>query len=461
MIARYTRPEMGRIWDAENRFRIWLQIEILVCEAWADIGVIPRQAVEEIKERAGFDIDRIDEIEKDVKHDVIAFLTSVAEHVGDEARYIHLGLTSSDILDTCLAVQLTQASDILIRGCKDLIDVLKEKAFQYRSAVMIGRSHGVHAEPTTFGLKMALWHAEMERNLERMEKAKEAIRVGKISGAVGTFANCPPQIETHVCEKLGLKPAPISTQVIQRDRHAEFFTTLAVIASSIDKFATEIRHLQRTEVLEAEECFTHKQKGSSAMPHKRNPIVSEQMCGLARLIRSNAQAALENVALWHERDISHSSVERIVCPDTTILLDRMFVRFTKLINNLIVYPERMKENLEQTGGLIYSQRVLLEMVKRGISREDAYRIIQRNAMKAWQGKADFKELLANDPAVKPIMSKGDLENAFSLHYHLQHVNTIFQRVFGEDISEGCPSDIKAEEKDKYKEEEELNDGKGQ
>ncbi|MBN2373918.1 adenylosuccinate lyase [bacterium] len=444
MIKRYTRPEMGRIWDDENRFRIWLQIEILACEALADLGVIPIKAMDAIKERAGFEIGRIDEIEKDVKHDVIAFLTSVAEHVGDEARYIHLGLTSSDILDTCLAVQLTQASDILIRDCSDLLNALKEKAFQYRSAVMIGRSHGVHAEPTTFGLKMALWYAEMERNLERMEKAKEAIKVGKISGAVGTFANCPPQIEKYVCDKLGLKPDPISTQIVQRDRHAEFFTTLAVIASSIEKFATEVRHLQRTEVLEVEECFSQKQKGSSAMPHKRNPVASEQMCGLARLIRSNAQAALENVALWHERDISHSSVERIICPDTTILLDHMLARFTKLMANLIVYPERMKENLEKTGGLIYSQRVLLEMVKRGISRDDAYRIIQRNAMKTWQSKSDFKRLLENDPAVKPVMTKGDLENSFSLHYHLQHVNTIFQRVFGESVPCACHHDAKAE-----------------
>jgi adenylosuccinate lyase len=436
MIPRYTRPEMGRIWEPENKFRIWLQIEILACEAWAEIGAIPQKALKAIKEKAGFDIKRINEIEEKVKHDVIAFLTSVSEYVGEEARFIHLGMTSSDILDTCLGVQLTHASDILIQDCRMLLEALKKKTFQYHSAVMIGRSHGVHAEPITFGLKMALWYAEMERNLVRLERARDVVRVGKISGAVGTFANCPPEIEAYVCEKLGLTPAPISTQIIQRDRLAEFFTTLAIIASSIDKFALEIRHLQRTEVLETEECFTAGQKGSSAMPHKRNPIVSEQMCGLARLIRSNAQAALENVALWHERDISHSSVERIICPDTTILLDYMLHRFTRLINNLIVYPERMKENLELTGGLIYSQRVLLELVKRGIGREEAYHIVQRNAMKAWEKKGDFKDLLEKDPSLKKFMIEGDLENAFSLDYHLQHVNTIFKRVFGEGFTEG-------------------------
>ncbi len=435
MIPRYTRPQMGRIWEPENKFKIWLQIEILVCEAWVEIGLIPQKALDVIKEKAGFNIERIEEIEKDVKHDVVAFLSCVAEYVGDEARYIHFGLTSSDILDTCLGVQLTQASDILIEDCAGLMNVLKEKALKYRSAIMIGRSHGIHAEPITFGLKLALWYAEMERNLERLKRAKEAVRVGKISGAVGTFANCPPQIEAYVCNELGLKPASISTQIIQRDSIAEFFTTLAVVASSIDKFATEIRHLQRTEVLEVEESFAHKQKGSSAMPHKKNPVVSEQMCGLARLIRSNAQAALENVALWHERDISHSSVERIICPDTTILLDHMLVRFTKLMDNLVVYPDRMKANLEKTGGLIYSQRVLLEMAKRGIARDKAYRIIQRNALKAWQGKGIFKELLANDPAIKPVLTKGDLENSFSLHFHLQYINTIYKRVFGEEVAE--------------------------
>jgi adenylosuccinate lyase len=436
MISRYTRPEMGKIWEPENKFGIWLQIEILACEAWTEKGAIPKNALKVIKEKAGFDIERIDEIEKKVKHDVIAFLTSVSEHVGEYARFIHLGMTSSDILDTCLGVQLTQASDILIQDCKVLIEALKKKAFQYHSAVMIGRSHGVHAEPITFGLKMALWYAEMERNLVRLERARETVCVGKISGAVGTFASCPPEIESYVCEKLGLKPVPVSTQIIQRDRLAEFFTTLAVIASSIDKFALEIRHLQRTEVLEAEECFTTGQKGSSAMPHKRNPIVSEQMCGLARLVRSNAQAALENVALWHERDISHSSVERIICPDTTILLDHMLNRFARLINNLIVYPEHMKQNLELTGGLIYSQRILLELVKRGISREDAYQIVQRNAMKAWEKKGYFKDLLQKDPELEKVMAKGDLEDAFSPDYHLKYVDTIFRRVFGEGIAEG-------------------------
>jgi len=460
MIPRYTRPEMGSIWEPENKFRIWLQIEIFACEAWAKLGVIPRNALKVIQEKAAFDINRIDKIEQKVKHDVIAFLTSVSEYVGEDARFIHLGMTSSDVLDTCLGVQLTQSSDILIRDCTALLEALKKKAFQYRLAVMIGRSHGVHAEPITFGLKMALWYAEMERNLERLLRAKETIRVGKISGAVGTFANCPPEIEAYVCEKLGLKPAPVSTQIIQRDRLAEFFTTLAVIASSIDKFALEIRHLQRTEVLEAEECFTAGQKGSSAMPHKRNPIVSEQMCGLARLVRSNAQAALENVALWHERDISHSSVERIICPDTTILLDHMLNRFTRLIEHLIVYPDRMKENLEHTGGLIYSQRVLLELVKRGISREDAYRIVQRNAMKAWQKKGDFRKLLERDPALKQVICEGDLDNAFSLHYHLQHIDTIFGRVFGEAFAEDCIPEQGDPGEKGNKKKEKSNHGKG-
>ncbi|MGA1842972.1 MAG: adenylosuccinate lyase [bacterium] len=436
MIERYTRPEMGGIWEPENKFRIWLRIEILACEAWARMGVVPETALAVIKEKAGFDIQRIDEIERKVKHDVIAFLTCVSERVGEYARYIHMGMTSSDVLDTCLGIQLTQASDILIGDCRALLDVLKKRAFQYRLAAMIGRSHGVHAEPITFGLKMALWYAEMERDIHRMERARDSIRVGKISGAVGTFANCPPEIEAYVCEHLGLTPASISTQIVQRDRLAEFFATLAIIASSLDKFALEIRHLQRTEVLEVEECFTPGQKGSSAMPHKRNPVVSEQICGLARLVRSNAQAALENVALWHERDISHSSVERIICPDTTILLDHMLTRFTRLMDNLLVYPERMRENLELTGGLIFSQRVLLELVKKGMSREDAYGVVQRNAMKGWQRRGEFKASLERDPSVKNVLTKGDLENAFSMHYHLQHVNTIFNRVFGDQPAEG-------------------------
>jgi len=436
MIQRYTRPEMGSIWEPENKFRIWLRIELLACEAWARMGVITEKALAVIKEKAGFDIQRIDAIEQEVKHDVIAFLTCVSERVGEDGRYIHLGMTSSDVLDTCLGVQLTQASDILIGDCRALLDAIRKKAFQYRLAVMIGRSHGVHAEPITFGLKMAIWYAEMERNLNRMERARDAVRVGKVSGAVGTFANCPPEIEAYVCEQLGLTPDSISTQIIQRDRLAEFFTTLAIIASSLDKFALEIRHLQRTEVLEVEECFTPGQKGSSAMPHKRNPVVSEQICGLARLVRSNAQAALENVALWHERDISHSSVERIICPDTTILLDHMLARFIGLIENLLVYPERMRENLERTGGLIFSQRVLLELVKRGMSREDAYSVVQRNAMKGWQRKEEFKASLERDPSVRTVITKGDLENAFSLHYHLQHVNTIFKRVFGDEAADG-------------------------
>lgn len=431
MIPRYTRPEMGRIWTEENKFKKWLQIEILACEAWAEMGKIPLEALKEIKEKARFDIERIEELEKVLKHDVVAFLTAVGENVGEASRYIHFGLTSSDILDTSLALLLKEASELIIEDIHKLLSAIKEKAFKFKHTVMIGRSHGIHAEPITFGLKMALWYDEMRRNLTRMQRAKEAISYGKISGAVGTFANVPPFVEEYVCLKCGLKPAPVSTQIIQRDHHAEFFTTLAIIASSIEKFALEIRHLQRTEVLEAEEFFTKGQKGSSAMPHKRNPILSENLCGLARMVRANAVAALENVPLWHERDISHSSVERVIAPDSAILMDYMLHRLTSIIDNLLVYPENMLRNLEKTKGLIFSEGLMLELTKREISREDAYAMVQRNAMKMWEGGTDFKQEVLKDPEISKALSREEIEGCFDLRGHLGHVEEIFKRVFGE------------------------------
>jgi adenylosuccinate lyase len=431
MIPRYTRPEMGRIWTEENKFKKWLQIEILACEAWAEMGKIPREALKEIKEKARFDIERIEELEKVLKHDVVAFLTAVGEHVGEASRYIHFGLTSSDILDTSLALLLKEASELIIEDIRKLLSAIKEKAFKFKHTVMIGRSHGIHAEPITFGLKMALWYDEMRRNLARMQRAKEAISYGKISGAVGTFANVPPFVEEYVCLKCGLKPAPVSTQIIQRDHHAEFFTTLAIIASSIEKFALEIRHLQRTEVLEAEEFFTKGQKGSSAMPHKRNPILSENLCGLARMVRANSLAALENVPLWHERDISHSSVERVIAPDSAILMDYMLHRLTTVIDNLLVYPENMLRNLEKTKGLIFSEGLMLELTKREISREDAYAMVQRNAIKVWEEGTDFKQEVLKDPEITNALSREEIEECFDLHGHLGHVEEIFKRVFGE------------------------------
>ncbi|MEW6379886.1 MAG: adenylosuccinate lyase [bacterium] len=429
MIERYTLPRMGKIWEPQNRFQTWLNIEIWAVEAWAQLGEIPEEAVEKIKKGARFDIDRIQEIEQEVRHDVIAFVTAVSENLGEESHFLHMGLTSSDVLDTSLALLLVEASDILIEDLTGLLAALERKAWQYKDTIMIGRSHGVHAEPVTFGLKMALWHAEMKRNLQRLRHARKTIGVGKISGAVGTFANVPPEIEAIVCRKAGLRPAAISTQVIQRDRHAEFFTTLAIIGASIEKMATEIRHLQRTEVLEAEEAFGRGQKGSSAMPHKRNPVVSEQMCGLARILRSNALSALENVALWHERDISHSSVERIIAPDSTILLDYMLAKMTQLIENLLVYPDRMRKNLELTGGLIFSQRVLLELVAKGVLREEAYRIVQHNAMRTWRGEGGFQELLSADPQITRYLTQEELTACFDVSYHLKYVDTLFQRVF--------------------------------
>ena len=430
MIPRYTRPEMGRIWQEQNRYRQWLRVELAVVDAMAQLGQIPAAAAQEIAQKADFDADRIDEIERETKHDVIAFLTCVAEYVGEPARYIHLGLTSSDILDTSLALLLKEAADLLLDDLQALLKVLKRRAFEHRNTVMIGRSHGVHAEPITFGLKLALWYSDMERNRERLLRARENISVGKVSGAVGTYANVAPEVEKLACLRLGLEPASISTQIIQRDRHAEYFSTLAIIASSIEKIVLEIRHLQRTEVREAEEYFSEGQKGSSAMPHKRNPIGSENLCGLARLVRASAAAAMENIPLWHERDISHSSVERVVAPDSTIVLDFMLHRLTNLLDRLIVYEERMRENLESTGGLFFSQRVLLALTEGGVDRDEAYRLTQRNAMAVWNEGSTFKDRLAADPEVMAHLHPDQLEELFDLSYYLKHVDTIFAQVFG-------------------------------
>jgi adenylosuccinate lyase len=430
MIARYTRPEMGRLWDVEMKYRKWLEVEIAACEAWAEIGEIPRDALKLIKEKARFDIRRIDEIEKVVKHDVIAFLTSVAQSLGPESRFIHKGLTSSDILDTALALQIREACDLIMKDIRELMDVLKKQAYKYKDIPVIGRSHGVHAEPMTFGLKFALWYEDMKRNLVRMKKAKEMISVGKLSGAVGTFSNIPPVIEEKVCKKLGLKPEPVATQIVQRDRHAEYLTTLALIAAAVEKIAVEIRHLQRSEVLEAEEPFMAGQKGSSAMPHKRNPIGCENLSGLARLVRSNAVAAIENIALWHERDISHSSVERVIVPDSSILADYMLSRLKGLLDRLHVYPKRMKENMEKSYGLFNSQRVLLALIDKGTSRESAYDIVQRAAMKSWKTETHFKKLLKKDKEVRKYLSAGELDSIFDLRYYLKNIDYIFERVFG-------------------------------
>ncbi len=419
---------MGKIWNDENKFSIWLEIELLACEAQATLGVIPKDAVKVIREKAKFDVARIDAIEQEVKHDVIAFLTNVGEYVGDESRYIHLGMTSSDVLDTALAVQMKQSGELLLKDLEDLRDVLARRAKEFKKTVMIGRSHGIHAEPTTFGLKLALWFDETRRNIQRLRNAVETISFGQISGAVGTYEHLSPNVEEYVCKKLGLRPAPVSTQILQRDRHAEYMTTLALIGSSLEKFATEIRHLQKTEVLEAEEYFSKGQKGSSAMPHKRNPITCERIAGLSRVLRGNAQAALENVALWHERDITHSSVERIVVPDSCILLDYMISLTTNVIDKLLVYPENMKKNIDLTHGLVFSQPVLLALTKKGMKREDAYRIVQKNAMDVWQSKKDFRQVLKVDPEVNSVLSNGELEEAFDPAKSLQHVDYIFERV---------------------------------
>jgi adenylosuccinate lyase len=431
MIERYTRPEMGNIWTLENKYQKWLQVEIAVCEVLAERGAIPPDAMEDIRTKAGYNVQRIETLEQETHHDVIAFLTSVAEHVGPAARYIHQGLTSSDVLDTALALQLVEAADGLLADLDNLLVVLKRRAYEHKGTVMIGRSHGIHAEPITFGLKFALWHAEMARHRKRLQNAREAVRVGKVSGAVGTYANIDPAIEKGVCARLGLQAAPASNQIIQRDRHAELFSTLALIGCSIEKIAIEIRHLQRTEVREAEEFFAPGQKGSSAMPHKRNPIASENLSGLARVLRGNAVAAMENVALWHERDISHSSVERIIAPDSTILLDYMLARLTRVLDRLTVYPENMLRNLKLTGGLFFSQQVMLALTRKGLSREDAYRLVQRNAMRVWEERSQLKDLLQQDPDIMQHLNVAEIEAIFDLNYHIKHVDTIFEQVFAD------------------------------
>ncbi|MGE5190818.1 MAG: adenylosuccinate lyase [Gemmatimonadota bacterium] len=430
MIERYTRPGMARIWQAENRFRIWLDIELLAMEAMVEKGWIPADALARVRAKARFDVARIDEIEKKVKHDVIAFLTSVAEHIGDDSRFLHVGMTSSDVLDTSFAVQMRQAISLLIRESEKVFEALKARALEHKDTVMIGRTHGIHAEPVTFGLKMALWADEMRRNVARLRRARAVISVGKLSGAVGTFANIDPFVEEYVCRKLGLAPAPVSTQVVQRDRHAEVFAAFAVVGSSLDKFATEIRHLQRTEVLEVEEFFSEGQKGSSAMPHKRNPVLSENICGLSRLLRGYAVTAFENVALWHERDISHSSAERVIAPDATIVLDFALARFRGVIEKLVVYPDRMKRNLARTHGLMYSQRVMLALAAKGLSRERAYEVVQRSAMNAWRAEKDFAGLLWKDREVRSLLDREEFDALFDVGYYLRNVDAVFDRVFG-------------------------------
>ena len=431
MIPRYSREIMTKIWSPENRYQKWLDVEIAACEAMVKLGKIPADAVKNIKAKAAINVTRIDEIEKITKHDVIAFVTSLTEKIGEDGRFIHMGLTSSDVLDTALAVQLKESAEILLTDIDQLLVVLKMRALENKNTLMIGRSHGIHAEPITFGLKMALWYQEMQRNRQRIVQAKESISYGKISGAVGTFSFVDPSVEEYVCSKLGLKPAPVSSQIIQRDRHAEFFTTLAIIASSLDKFAQEIRLLQRTEVREAEEYFSPGQKGSSAMPHKRNPILSENMSGLARLIRSYAVASLEDIPLWHERDISHSSVERVIGPDATIVLDFMLYRFTNMMDKLLIYPERMIQNLNMTHGVIFSQMVLLALIEKGTTREDAYAIVQNNAMKSWQEGLEFRDLLEADAVVTKYLPQKELAAIFNVDNFLKNLDFIFNRVFGE------------------------------
>ena len=431
MIARYTRPEMGRIWSEENKFRQWLAVEIAATETLAQAGIVPTKAAKAIREKADFKLDRIHQVEAEVKHDVIAFTTAVAEKIGPESRWLHYGLTSNDVVDTAQALQVKAASALILDSLKRLRDVLRRRALEFQHTPMVGRTHGMHAEPITFGLKLANWYSEIVRDLERLERAAEEMRVGKFSGAVGNFAHLDPELEEKTCGRLGLKAAPISSQVIQRDRHANYLATLAVVASSLDMMAVELRHLQRTEGREAEEYFSEKQQGSSAMPHKRNPVNFEQISGLARVVRSNAQAALENVALWHERDISHSSVERIILPDSTILTDYMLAKMATLVESLVVYPESMKANLESTGGLVFSGQLLLDLVESGgLTREEAYRIVQRNAMKAWQEGANFRRLIESEPEIASRMSGKQLDRAFDLQRQLRNVDKIFARVFG-------------------------------
>jgi adenylosuccinate lyase len=427
MIERYSRPAMKKVWSDENKFDKWLQVEVAACEAWADLGVIPKEELRKIK-KARFDRKRFEQILKTTHHDVTAFLGSVAESLGEESRFIHLGLTSSDVMDTALSLQLLEATKILEQDIADLMAMLKEKAIEHKHTLMMGRTHGVHAEPITFGLKMALWVEEMKRNDQRLSEAKKVIRVGKISGAVGTYATVPPEVEEKACVKLGLSPAPVSSQILQRDRHAQFVTTLAIVASSLEKFATEIRGLQRTETLEAEEPFEEGQTGSSAMPHKRNPELCERVCGLARLVRGHALTAMENVALWHERDISHSSNERIILPDSCLVLDYILSIFNKVMRGLRVYPQRMRENVELTKGLVFSQRVLLELIDKGLSRQKAYELVQRNAMKAWKERIDFLQLLKADREVMASLPASELESLFDYQYYLKHVDRIFERL---------------------------------
>lgn len=430
MIKRYTRKVMGDIWTEENKYRTWLKVELLACEAMSRMGKIPPKDLQTILKKADFSVERIEDIEAETKHDIIAFLTNVAEYVGPSSRYIHMGLTSSDIIDTSMAYLLRQAGKIILTDCNKLLTVIKRKALKHKSTIMVGRSHGIHAEPITFGLKLSVWYAEMCRNRERLKRAIDTISYGQLSGAVGTFANTPPRIEAYVCRKLGLRPAPASTQVIQRDRYAEFFTTLAIVASTIEKMALEVRHLQRTEVLEVEEYFSKGQKGSSAMPHKRNPIATENLCGLARIIRTNAMASIENNPLWHERDISHSSVERIIAPDSTILMDYMLNRMTGVIQRLVVYPKRMQENLNRLRGLIFSQQILLALVEAGVTREDAYTMVQTQAMRVWKEDTDFKALISADDSIGAHLNPEKIEEIFDVAYHLKYISAIFDRVYG-------------------------------
>jgi adenylosuccinate lyase len=433
MIPRYSRPEMVAIWSPETKFRIWFEIEAHACDAMAELGVIPKSAAKTIWEKGGaatFDVEKIDAIEREVKHDVIAFLTHLAEFIGDDARFVHQGMTSSDVLDTTLAIQMSRAADLLLKDIDDLLAAIKRRAFEHKMTPTIGRSHGIHAEPVTFGLKLATAYAEFTRCRERLAAARKDIATCAISGAVGTFANIDPRVEEHVAAKLGLAVEPVSTQVIPRDRHAMFFATLGVIASSIERLATEIRHLQRSEVLEAEEYFSPGQKGSSAMPHKRNPVLTENLTGLARIVRAAVTPALENVALWHERDISHSSVERMFGPDATVTLDFALARLTNVIDKLVVYPENMQKNLDRLGGLVHSQRVMLALTQKGVSREDSYRLVQRNAMPVWRGEGEFKSLLNADSEIMAKLTSNEIDDLFDLGYHFKHIDTIFKRVFG-------------------------------
>ncbi|MFA9457754.1 adenylosuccinate lyase [Halalkalibacter sp. AB-rgal2] len=432
MIERYTRPEMGSIWTEENRYQAWLEVEIVACEAWAELGEIPKEDVQKIRENASFDVNRILEIEEETRHDVVAFTRAVSETLGEERKWVHYGLTSTDVVDTALSYLLKQANDILLADIERFINILKNKALEHKFTIMMGRTHGVHAEPTTFGLKLALWYEEMKRNLERFKHAAEGVRVGKLSGAVGTFANIDPAIEEFVCKKLGLQAAPISTQTLQRDRHAEYMGALALIATSIEKFAVEIRGLQKSETREVEEFFAKGQKGSSAMPHKRNPIGSENMTGLARVVRGHMLTAYENVPLWHERDISHSSAERIILPDATIALNYMLNRFGNIVKNLTVFPDNMKRNMTRTYGLTYSQRVLLTLINKGMVREEAYDLVQPKAMEAWEKGVQFRELIESEERITSVLSPAEIEECFNYEHHMKHVDTIFRRVGLED-----------------------------